>query len=523
MSKSSTNSILVLFTLLFFQLSIAQEGILDLNFGDQGTTRFAYTDKGARAMDMILLEDNSIILGINSELRQNGATYNRGFYIYKLTQDGEIDTTFGQNGQLYFPNNGTNSSYFNSMLLQFDGKILIMGSIEGEGKLIRIDQNGVFDPSFGINGIQEIDSGYRIAQQSTGKIIVQSQYFDGYKNMYHFSRRNTDGSLDTTFGNNGIQITDVTNYRFDLCFAIKIDWEDKILAGGPSYDNLGNYHPVITRFNENGALDTLFGDNGTVITNFGPGSNMGEVNDIAILGDKIILGGTYQYSGGTGGFGGIKPAVAKFNNDGTLDQTFGQGGKVIMETYFGANDRLRSIAVQRDGKIIMGGGASMPFPFEQTNFFVIKLNNDGSIYSDFGDSGTFITDFGGSDTNYVTDLVLQTDNKVLAFGVTEDANDEHRNAIVCRLDNEFLGIPDLLAANDIQVYPNPTNDYVKIKSKYPILKLEIYNFLGQLVASKLYNNSTLEKEFDINKFQNGIYTLLIFSEESVFSKRIIKR
>ncbi|HNP68982.1 MAG TPA: T9SS type A sorting domain-containing protein [Aequorivita sp.] len=515
--------ILALMPFLFFQFSFSQEGVLDLGFGDQGTTRFAYMDKGARAIDLLLLENNSIILGVNSELRQNGATYNRGFYIYKLTNNGEIDTSFGQNGQLYFPNNGTNTSYFNSMLLQSDGKILICGSIESEAKLIRIDQNGNLDPTFGDGGIQSILGGSKIDQQSTGKIIVQSQFFDGFNNMYSFSRRNLDGTLDTTFGDNGTKITDVTNYRFDLCFAIKIDWEDKILAGGPSYNNGDDYHPVITRFNENGTLDTSFGNNGTVITTFGPDSNLGEVDDIAVLGNKIILGGNYQYSGGTGGFGGIKPAVAKFNNDGTLDLTFGQDGKVVMETYFGANDRLRSIAVQRDGKIILGGGASMPFPFEQTDFFVIKLNNDGSIYSDFGDSGTFITNFGGSDTNYVTDLALQADNKVLAFGVTEDANNIHRNAIVCRLDNEFLGVQDLLAENKIQVFPNPTNGYFKIKSKDAIRKLEIYNPLGQLLATELFNNNAVEIEYDFNRFQNGIYTIVIVSgDEHTISKKIIK-
>lgn len=516
-------SILLLVLLMFLQFSLAQEGMLDIDFGDEGTRRFTYTDKGARAMDLILLEDNSIILGVNSEFIQSGATYNRGFYIYKLTNDGEIDTSFGQNGQLYFPNNGTNSSYFNSILLQFDGKILIMGTIEKESKLIRITQNGNFDPTFGNAGIQDMDSGYKIAQQSTGKIIVQSQFFDGYNNMYSFSRRNIDGSLDTTFGNNGIQITDVTNYRFDLCFAIKIDWEDKILAAGPSYNNGDDYHPVITRFNENGTLDTSFGNNGTIITTFGPESNLGEIDDIAVLGDKIILGGNYQYYGGTGGFGGIKPAVAKFNNNGTLDQTFGQGGKVVMDTYLDANDRLRSIAVQRDGKILLGGGASSPFPIVHSFFFIHKLNSDGSIYQDFGDNGIFITDFEGSETNYVTDLLLQTDNKVLAFGVTTDANNEFRNAIVCRLDNEVLGIQDLFAENDIQVYPNPSNDNVQIKSKNPIQKLEIYNLTGQLVATELFSNNAVEIKFDFNKFQNGIYTILIFSEhEKTVSRKIIK-
>ncbi len=516
-------SILFLMLFLFFELSFAQEGILDLDFGDQGTTRFAYTDKGARAKDLLLLEDNSIILGVNSEFRQNGATYNRGFYIYKLTPDGEIDISFGQDGQLYFPNNNNNSSYFFSMLLQIDGKILICGSIESEAKLIRIDQTGTFDPTFGNDGIQTILGGSNIGQQSTGKIIVQSQYFDGYNNMYSFSRRNTDGSLDTTFGNNGIQITDVTNYRFDLCFAIKIDWEDKILAGGPSYNNGDDYHPVITRFNENGTLDTSFGNNGTVITTFGPGSNLGEIDDIAVLGDKIILGGNYQYYGGTGGFGGIKPAVAKFNNDGTLDQTFGQGGKVVMDTYLDANDRLRSIAIQRDGKIILGGGASSPFPIVHSFFFIHKLNIDGSIYSDFGDSGTFVTDFGGSETNYVTDLVLQPDNKVLAFGVTQDANNEFRNAIICRLDNEYLGLNDLSSGSNIQVYPNPTNGYFKIKSKVAIQKSEIYNVLGQLMELEIYSDNPFIIDYDLNKFGTGVYTILISTTDNrYFLKKIIK-
>ncbi|HBC05317.1 MAG TPA: hypothetical protein DC015_14255, partial [Aequorivita sp.] len=122
-----------------------------------------------------------------------------------------------------------------------------------------------------------------------------------------------------------------------------------------------------------------------------------------------------------------------------------------------------------------------------------------------------------------TDLALQADNKVLAFGVTEDANNIHRNAIVCRLDNEFLGVQDLLAENKIQVFPNPTNGYFKIKSKDAIRKLEIYNPLGQLLATELFNNNAVEIEYDFNRFQNGIYTIVIVSgDEHTISKKIIK-
>ncbi|MGB3343393.1 MAG: T9SS type A sorting domain-containing protein [Aequorivita sp.] len=517
------HSWLVWFLLLLFKFSVAQEGLLDTTFGDQGTRRFAFVDKDTRGTDLLLLNDNSVILAVNSEVRISGAIRNRGFYIYKITGDGNLDTGFGDNGSVYFPNNDRKTSYFFSMLLQSDGKIVIMGTIEDEPKLIRITPNGTFDPSFGNGGIQDMDSGNRIAQQSTGKIVVQSQYFDGYNNLYRFSRRNTDGSLDTSFGINGTQITDVTFYRFDLCFAIKIDGEDRILAGGPSYNNGDDYHPVITRFTENGTLDASFGNNGTIITTFGPESNLGEINDIALFNDKIILGGNYQYQGGTGGFGGNKPAIAKLNNDGTLDESFGQGGKVVFETYYNANDRLQSIAVQRDGKIILGGGASSPFPIEQTDLFIIKVKSDGSIHSDFGDNGIFITDFGGADASYVTDLALQPDNKILAYGYTKDANNEFRNAIICRLENEVLGVPDLSWENKVQIYPNPFSDYIHIKSKIPIKKLSFYTLLGQLVQTQLYKEDIYEIEYGLSKLQGGVYMVSVSLEgQKTISKKIIK-
>lgn len=513
---------LVCFLFLLFNFSVAQEGVLDTDFGDQGTKRFSFVDKDTRGIQMLLLDDNAMVLAVISEIRVNGSIQNRGFYIYKITSDGHLDNEFGNNGSLYFPNNNRNASYFFSMLLQADGKIVIMCTVEGESKLIRISQNGNLDSTFGNNGIQAVDGGSKIAQQSTGKIIVQSQYFDGYKNLYRFSRRNTDGSLDTSFGANGTQITDVTSYRFDLCFAIAIDEEDRILAAGPSYDYGDDYHPVITRFKENGTLDSSFGNNGTVITTFDPASNRGEINDIALFNNKIILGGNYQYQGGTGGFGGNKPAIIKLNNDGTPDPSFGRGGKVVFETYYNANDRLRSIAVQRDGKIIVGGGASYPFPFEQSDFFIRKVKRDGSIHQEFGDNGVFITDFEGSSSNYAEDLAMQSDDKILAFGITKDSNNEFRNAILCRLKNEVLGVSDSRRENKVQIYPNPFSDYIWVRSSVPIKKLSVYSLLGELVQTQQCNGKN-KCEVELRALESGVYMISIFFEgQKSVSKKVIK-
>lgn len=519
MAESKFRLIVLLF--LVFNLSTAQEGALDSSFGNQGTTRIAFSDKDTRGMQMLRMDDNSVILAVNSEIHVNGSVKSRGFYIYRIFDDGTLDNGFGNNGSLYFPNNNNERSYFFSMLLQSDGKIVIIGTIAEESKLIRITQDGTFDPLFGNGGIQDIEGGYNIAQQSNGKIVVQSQFFDGYNNKYSFSRRNPDGSLDTSFGINGTQITDVTFYRYDICYTIKIDPADRILAAGASYNNGYDNHPVIARFNVNGSLDPSFGTNGTLITTFGPGSNLGEIDAIALFNDKIILGGNYQYQGGTGGFSGIKPAVAKLNKNGVLDQSFGQGGKVIMDTHYNANDMLRSITVQRDGKILLGGGASYPFPYMQTDFFVTKLNEDGSIYTNFGQNGTFIARFGGSDTNLVEDMALQPDNKVLVFGTTTAA---FRNAIVCRLDNEYLNTEDFILENEILLFPNPTSSFVQIKSGPSVSRIEIYNAIGQFLDSQSFHNSQQNIEYNMQKLQNGIYTFLIYSENRVLTpKRVIKQ
>ena len=109
---------LVLLLLLLFKFSGAQEGILDTDFGDQGTRRFALVDKSAHGTDMLLLDDGSVILAVNSDISVNGSIRNRGFYIYKITADGNPDNGFGNNGSLYFPNNSNERSYFFSMLLR---------------------------------------------------------------------------------------------------------------------------------------------------------------------------------------------------------------------------------------------------------------------------------------------------------------------------------------------------------------------------------------------------------------------
>tara|TARA_R110002049_G_scaffold44842_1_gene131323 strand:+ start:2197 stop:3771 length:1575 start_codon:yes stop_codon:yes gene_type:complete len=513
------------FIILFSISSYGQLGQLDYGFGNNGSTKFVVTDQSTRGTNFIILSDNSVLVGVNSEISINGSTQNRGFYIYKIFENGQLDSSFGDNGNLYFSYGNNGSTFFHRMILLPNNKILLKCVVDGESKLIRFTQEGVLDATFGNNGIQDIIGGWNIALQSNGKIIVQSQFFDGSDNLYNFSRYNEDGALDTSFGNNGTIITDITNYRFDLCSSIIIQENDKIIAVGFSYDVGDDYHPVITRFDENGFLDNTFGNNGTVISSFNSTSQLGEFNEVKMLGNKIIVGGNYHYSGGTGGFGGIKPGVVKFNIDGSYDSTFGQDGKIILEPIYNANDHLRAIEVQPNGKILIGGGASHPYPQAQTNFYIAKLNTNGSLDTSFGQNGVFLTDFNNSQSssNYVTDIQIHVNDGILAFGCTKDSNDEFRNAIICRLNNEFLSNSEFSKEPNFVIYPNPTFDFITVKSKVPISEIKIYNLFGQLILSKNYFKPKTVIINSLESIESGTYQLIVETvEQNFYSRKIIK-
>jgi uncharacterized delta-60 repeat protein len=121
---------------------------------------------------------------------------------------------------------------------------------------------------------------------------------------------------------------------------------EKILLGG-FCNNGSNEDFCIARFNSNGTLDITFGSSGKVIQDFGSSYDAGQ--SFAIQPDgKILLGGAC-YNGSNGDF-----CIARFNSNGTLDTSFGNGGKVIQDLG-SPDDSGRSLVIQPDGKILLGG------------------------------------------------------------------------------------------------------------------------------------------------------------------------
>ena len=191
--------------------SFATSGILTVNLygGDNGE------NKDDTAYALALQSDGSIIVAGKS-YRNHGSNFYDDAALIKVTSNGTLDPSFGQNGMVKTNLNGS-PSLIHSLAIQSDGKILAMGQIELAGQyaflVMRYAANGSLDSSFGSGGIVSthltgFDPAWAGALLSNGKIVLAgSSYVQNgtstYTSKSSFVKYNADGSLDTTFGTSG--------------------------------------------------------------------------------------------------------------------------------------------------------------------------------------------------------------------------------------------------------------------------------------------------------------------------------
>jgi len=220
-------------------------------------------------------------------------------------------------------------------------------------------------------------------------------------------RYNLDGSLDSTFGVNGIVITDFSG-NDDIARGIVIQGDNQIVVAGGSGDDF-----AIARYNSDGSLDSTFGIGGKVTTDFFGGNDRG--SDIALQSDgRIVVAGQVETQAGnqtTLDFG-----LARYNTDGSLDSSFGLGGMTTTD-FLGQADFAFAVTIQSNGRIVAAGGATIAgAPF--TDFAVARYETNGSLDQSFGIGGKVMTDFFGRN-DFAYDVVIQIDGRIVAAGQAE--------------------------------------------------------------------------------------------------------
>jgi uncharacterized delta-60 repeat protein len=264
--------------------------------------------------------------------------------------------------------------------------------------------DGDLDPTFGNGGKQmiQIAAGQReyittLAIQADGKILGAGELgdFASDGNRVVLFRLNFDGSLDQTFGTGG---TIITNSQIHAPKLI-IQPDGKFITAAATTILGDTWDFAVKRYNADGSLDQTFGNNGYA------SNGNGHAQSILLQPDGkiVILGFLPIFRNGT------DYLAARFNADGTVDQTFGIGGRVQTSFTSGLHsaDKALSGALQSDGKIILSGYAGGFSPV------MIRYNPDGSIDYGFGLDGIVMSSSFGATAN---SILVQPDGKIVVSG-----------------------------------------------------------------------------------------------------------
>ena len=401
----------------YFGPPIPIPGELDLTFDTDGKVTTCCGNSPGHSV--AIQYDGKIVVGGS---RINLSNFRGEIWLVRYNTDGSIDASFGNSGTVTVLTVTDNAAPGRVVIaIQSDSKIVVAYSgagSSGHGTFVyRFNPNGSSDASFGTNGVvnvhgdlyNDVYSTMALTIQPDGKILVAVRHHEDVANSpivmaFGVLRFNSDGSPDSTFGNNGFAFTTSllgNPQSQDIPEAITVQADGKIVMVGLARRSNGSTAFGVVRYNPNGSLDTSFDSDGIVTTQIGIAGDRDEPYSVGIQPDgKIVVAGFSRDNTVFESF-----AVVRYNSNGSLDTSFDGDGKLLV---FGGYATSNKLIIQPNGKIVIGGGNN------GGDFALLRFNSDGSPDGIWGTNGIVTTDFGN--TEQVNSMALQTDGKIVAVG-----------------------------------------------------------------------------------------------------------
>lgn len=487
----------------------AQPGTLDSDFDADGKVITYFKSDSYDFLNDIAVQTDGKIIAVGYTSDNVDVT----FALARYNPDGSPDNTFGVGGKVVTDFSSYDDK-LNAVALQPDGKIVCCGTtnngIDNDFVVVRYNSNGTLDASFNSTGAIQIPIGsdYDVAEdiaiQSDGKIVVVGYSASpGY--LFAVARLNTDGTPDLTFSIDG-KVTTAIGASSDRAWAVAIQPDGKIVVAGTSYN--ANVDVALVRYNTDGTLDTGFDMDGKKIFMFG--SEEDACYDVLVRADgKIIVGGSAMTSGAQ------NFAIAQFNSDGSPDTGFSFDGFVV--TDMGSDSDVgKAICLQPDNKILLAGYSGDISTFD---FALARYNEDGTLDLNFNGSGKVITPI-GSIEDYGTSLAVQPDGRIVVGGITQNGIN-FDFALVRYISGVNIGLDEANDA-PLQVFPNPAQTFIQVDLIYPETEtpIALYNAQGQRIFKQtIIGNSP---KIDVSFLQSGLYFLHIESGRNAGLKGFLK-
>jgi uncharacterized delta-60 repeat protein len=410
---------------------LSTDGSLDLGFSADGILTINTITGGTDAGRSIATQaDGRILIASNS---------GSDIAVTRIFADGLfLDGSFGGGDGIATTNIGGTVDTAQSMTLQADGKILVTGrtTVGAENQLyvVRHNTDGTLDTMFDGDGIAivpvalNVDEGFSIKTQADGKIVVSGYgATSAVEHSIVAARFNGNGSLDTTFGGDGIVTTDIgvgpgtipilPNFTFsEAGQGVAIQTDGRIVVAGYGPTASGGTDIALVRYDTDGSLDATFGTGGVVTTAVSAGTAVDRAFGVALQNDGRIV----VVSGVVTTEGGGDLAVLRYNSDGTLDTTFGGDGIVTIAIGPGQQAEIpTSIAIQPDGRIVIAGSTQFALNGSTSmDFAAVRLNPDGSLDTTFGGIGAPTVTAGQSFSWTVQRFIVDADTDPLSYTMT---------------------------------------------------------------------------------------------------------
>jgi uncharacterized delta-60 repeat protein len=379
------------------------DGTLDVSFGVNGRMRCPWLPGGVTAL--ALQSDGKIVALQSSE---------KGCSLSRYNPNGLSDGSFRASGPVL--DLVTTGIQAGTLTVQDDGKLLVIGNSGEKPALVRYKPDGAVDTSFGVNGVviiqakptEEFAGSLDFAIQADGKIVAagftQSYSLPPYNSIV--ARYNADGSLDSTFriSDGDWQISRLALQSDGKIMVVGSEYGSPDASDSSEASETEETDFMVARYNADGTPDAGFGG-GQVATNFTvfaegercenivppfyglPGgfreswlvfSDVAQALAIQADGQLVIAGSSDNHI-----------ALARYNADGTLDARFGMGGVVTapLSTDEKLGDSAESLALQEDGKIVVGGRFWNGSCYD---LVLLRFNSEGTLDSSFGVNGKVV-------------------------------------------------------------------------------------------------------------------------------------
>lgn len=422
------------------------DGSLDNTFSLDGKLVFDFDTTFSIPYSVVVQADNKIVVGGFATL--NDTSIADCFALARLNSDGSLDDGFGDGGIIKLYIGTTHLDIIYSLLIQPDGKILAAGTSYSDHNglfvVTRFNSDGTLDNSFSGDGITTTDIYddteviFSITRQSDGKILAGGYTFKDEIPEYALVRYNENGDIDESFGDDGIVVISIGT-DFDLITSVIIQPDNKIIASGYSSDFDSDTDISIARFNPDGSLDYSFSGDGTLRTDIAEDDHSWQ--SLIQPDGKIITAGQSKQDGFA------KMAIVRHNPDGSMDTTFGMEGRIELEIDT-LQSIANCIILGPDGKLLVGGSAGTD---PDNDFCLVKILTDLEVgILDFNQANQFII-YPNPTTEYVklSFTLKQSENISLSLInldgslVKNYMQNVSYNPGIC---NEFLHLPREIAS-----------------------------------------------------------------------------